>query len=116
MAMNLDVSVVLPVFWRRSSTEAVRDLRRALDSVLHQTYPGRFEILVIDDGSTHAVADAFAGTPFAADSRIRWVRLPRNGGLVNALNVGLVSANYDFVARIDSDDSWQPGKIGNQMR
>jgi glycosyltransferase involved in cell wall biosynthesis len=116
MTTALDISVVLPVLWRRDSAEAAADLRRALDSVLDQSYPAKLEILIIDDGSATAVADAFAGTAYAADPRLRWLRLPRNGGLVNALNVGLASARYDFIGRIDSDDSWHPGKIEKQAQ
>jgi len=116
MAMHVSISVILPVFWRQPSPQAIRDLRRALDSVLGQSYPDAFEVLVVDDGSPNPVAGALAETAYAADSRIHWIRLPRNGGLVNALNVGLASARYDFVGRIDSDDSWRPGKIEKQAR
>jgi glycosyltransferase involved in cell wall biosynthesis len=114
--MTLDVSVVLPVFWREVSNDAVRDLGAALDSVLEQSYPGEFEVLVIDDGSASPVEGALARTSYVRHPHVRWIRLARNGGLVNALNVGLACAKYDLIARIDSDDSWRPGKIEKQAR
>jgi glycosyltransferase involved in cell wall biosynthesis len=114
--MRLDVSVVLPVFWRKRLPHHASELRRALDSVLQQTYAGALEVLVIDDGSVEPVADAFAGTAYHSDPRIRWLRLPRNGGLVNALNVGIASASHELIARLDADDAWRPTKMEKQLR
>jgi glycosyltransferase involved in cell wall biosynthesis len=115
MAVQPDVSVVLPVFWRKASVGAVRDLRRALDSVLAQSYPGALEVLVVDDGSPAPVADALARTPYGTDPRLRIVRMRRNGGLVHALNAGLAVARHDLVARLDADDAWRPDKIRKQV-
>lgn len=114
--MRLDVSVVLPVFWRKREPRHARELARALDSVLAQRYPGELEVLVVDDGSPEPVADAFAGTAYRADPRVRWLRLPRNGGLVNALNVGLHAASHELIARLDADDAWRPTKMEKQLR
>lgn len=112
--MNLDISVILPVFWRQATPGAVKELQRAIGSVLEQRYPGQLEILVIDDGSPSPVAAGFPPTALRSDPRIRWLRLRHNEGLVNALNVGLASARYDLIARIDSDDAWLPGKVEKQ--
>ncbi len=114
--LSLGISVLLPVFFREPSDGSVSDLTRALDSVLGQDYPAAFEIIVIDDGSASPIADLLAGTVYRSSSRIRWVRLPRNGGLVNALNFALGISKYEFVARIDADDCWRAGKIEKQMR
>ncbi len=110
-----DVSVLLPVFWREVSARARDDLVRAISSVLDQRYPGALEVLVIDDGSAQPVAGALADAPWARDPRVRVIRLPRNGGLVNALNTGLSAARHGLVARIDADDAWRPGKIEKQL-
>ncbi len=113
---NLGISVLLPVFLREPSDKAVSDLTIALDSVLSQDYPAAFEIIVIDDGSDWPIADLLGGTAYRSNSRIRWLRLPRNGGIVSALNFGLAVSEYEFVARIDRDDRWRTGKIEKQMR
>ena len=109
----MDVSVILPVFWRSASPKAVGELRRAVKSVIDQDYPGQMEIVVVDDGSPEPVRKALEQD--LMDDRMRWVRLPRNEGLVYALNTGLLSARYDLIARIDADDAWRPGKIARQM-
>ena len=116
MSRAASISVLLPVFWRARTPQAERELRRALDSVLGQEYPEAVEVLLIDDGSPAPVADAFKGTAYTTDARLRWLRLPRNNGLVHALNTGLVAARHELIARIDADDAWRPGKIEKQLR
>lgn len=115
MALRPDVSVLLPVFLRDGGNRAVRDLCRALDSVFAQRYPGALEVVLVDDGSPKPVADALARTTYLADPRIRLLRMPRNGGLVHALNAGLAEARHGLVARIDADDVWRADKIQKQL-
>jgi glycosyltransferase involved in cell wall biosynthesis len=111
-----NVSVVLPVFLRKPSQESKELLTRALDSVIGQDYPGEFEILVVDDGSPIPAAKLLEESHHTADPRIRLIRLTRNSGLVHALNRGLAAASHEYIARIDADDCWRPGKIAKQMR
>ena len=113
--LELNLSVVLPVFWRQASAQTVRELRRAIDSVLEQRYPGQLELLILDDGSPDPVAPLFSGGPLASDPRLRWIRLRQNQGLVNALNVGLALSKHPLIGRIDSDDAWLPGKVERQL-
>jgi glycosyltransferase involved in cell wall biosynthesis len=115
MALRPDVSVILPVFLRDGRTGTVRDLRRAIDSVLAQGHPGALEIVLVDDGSPTPVADVLARASSLSDPRIRLLRMPRNGGLVHALNAGLAEARFDLVARIDADDAWREGKLRKQL-
>jgi glycosyl transferase family 2 len=110
-----DVSVVLPVFLREPTPRALRELSRAVESVLGQDHPGALEVLVVDDGSRTPVTEVVAGAAWAIDPRIRWIRVPRNTGLVNALNTGLVLARCPLIARIDADDAWRPGKLAKQL-
>ncbi len=112
----LSFSVVLPVFMRSADGSSARLLRRALESVLDQAYPGAFEILVVDDGSPVPVQDTMRCVgKLPESSTIRWLRSDRNNGLVHALNTGLREARYELVARLDADDRWLPGKIAAQM-
>lgn len=112
---SLSLSVVLPVFMPSADRSAVSLLRRALESALDQTYPGAFEILVVDDGSPVPVRDAMRGAEMPESPAVRWLRSDRNNGLVHALNTGLGEARYEFIARLDADDRWLPGKIAAQM-
>jgi glycosyltransferase involved in cell wall biosynthesis len=108
------VSVVLPVYFSRLSIEAVRLLRRSLESVLDQAGAAPFEILLVDDGSPVPVASV-AVELGAAASRVRWLRLARNGGIVGALNTGIAAARHPLVARLDADDRWLAGKLDAQL-
>ena len=89
------VSVLVPVHNQE------RYLGRCLRSLLAQDMTReKYEIVVIDDGSTDR--SAYALELFADE--ITLVSLPTNRGLPAALNVGLQTAQADLVVRVDSDD------------
>jgi glycosyltransferase involved in cell wall biosynthesis len=97
------VSVVVPAY------NAAWCVGKAIDSVLAQDFRG-FELVVVNDGSTDGTAEALAGYGDA----IRVV-MQRNGGLPNARNAGIREARGEFVAFLDADDWWLPGKLGRQV-
>lgn len=109
------VSVVLPVFFRDGRTEQVPDLRRAIESVVEQKDAGPVEIVLVDDGSATPVASHQDALGARLTRNVRWIRLDRNGGLSNALNVGLREARYPLIGRIDADDTWGDGKLRKQL-
>jgi glycosyltransferase involved in cell wall biosynthesis len=101
------VSVVLRTYERPTL------LRRAIESVLDQTYE-RFELLVLDDHSedeTPRVVREYA----EADDRIRYVRNEENLGHVTTLNKGVRLASGTYVAFLDDDDVWLPRKLERQV-
>jgi len=99
------VSVVVPTHNRASL------LRRAIDSVIAQTY-SRWECIIVDDASTDGTED---DVQQYADARIRYMRLPTNQGQCAARNHGIRIANGSYVAFLDSDDEWLPGKLQAQL-
>lgn len=101
------VSVIIPVYNR------LKLLERAVDSVRAQTCSD-WEILIVDDGSTDGTA-AYAAELAAADPRIRCMRNTGNRGPGGARNVGILSARGGFIAFLDSDDYWLPGKLAAQI-
>ena len=112
---NNSISVIVPAFLPYGGDSSVRLMRRALESVLDQAYPGAFEILVIDDGSPVPVRNMIQAAGFPELPNIRWLRTERNKGLVSALNTGLKEARYDLIARQDVDDRCLSGKIAAQI-
>jgi len=97
------VSVIIPTYNRAWTLEA------AVDSVLAQEYPN-VEILVVDDGSTDetpALLDRYGDT-------IRVLTI-ENGGVSRARNHGIAASTGEFIAFLDSDDSWLPGKLTEQV-
>lgn len=97
------VSVVIPAF------NAAWCVRKAVDSVLAQGYQD-YELLVIDDGSTDDTAVELATYGNAA----RVVR-QANGGLSSARNAGIRASRGEFIAFLDADDWWLPGKLARQV-
>ena len=89
--------------------KAEQTIRRAIDSVLAQTVPPT-EIIVVDDGSPddqNAVIEKYG-------ERVSLVRQP-NGHTASARNAGLDRAQGDFIAFLDADDYWEPGKLERQL-
>ncbi|MFM2041843.1 MAG: UDP-Glc:alpha-D-GlcNAc-diphosphoundecaprenol beta,3-glucosyltransferase WfaP [Pseudomonadota bacterium] len=99
------VSVIIPTFNRAGL------LQRALESVLAQDVAG-MEVLVVDDASTEDIGAVVAG---CGDRRVRHLRQPVNGGVAAARNRGLLEARGRFIALLDSDDEWLPGKLARQL-
>lgn len=80
-------------------------VKRAIDSVLAQSYPA-LEVIVIDDGSsdnTRAVVEAAA----RGDRSVVY-HYQDNAGCATARNRGLALATGELVAFLDSDDEWLP--------
>jgi glycosyltransferase involved in cell wall biosynthesis len=100
------ISVVLPIYNR------VDLIRRSIDSILEQTYPAH-EIIVVDDASTDGSPDAAESI---VDERIRVIRCKQNRGGAVARNVGIDAAQGDFIAFLDSDDTWLPDKLMQQVK
>jgi glycosyltransferase involved in cell wall biosynthesis len=101
------VSVILP------TRDRLPLLRRAVTSVRAQS-ERRFELLVVDDGSTDGTR-AYLERLAAEDQRVRVVRnaLPLGGS--GARNEGVRLSRGAWVAFIDDDDEWLPRKLERQL-
>ena len=102
--MALDVSVVIPT----------RDRWPWLHHTLAETLQQEgveLEVVVVDDASTEPPPPALA----EADSRVRLISLERHGGPSAARNAGLEVARAPWVAFLDDDDLWAPGKLATQL-
>lgn len=76
-------------------------IRRAVSSLIHQTYDG-WELVIVDDGSTDGTRQVISD--LLDDHRIRYFRCDENRGLGHALNKGLDVARYEIIAYLPSDD------------
>jgi len=99
------VSVVIPAY------NAAGSIKRALDSVFSQTY-GSFEVIVVNDGSpdTEQLESAIS----AYSDRVRYLK-QENRGPGGARNAGILAALGKYVAFLDSDDTWLPGHLSQQI-
>ena len=99
------VSVVITAYNRAET------IRRAVDSVMAQSVDD-FEIIVVDDASTDETADV---VKTLENPKIRLIRNSVNKGIGGAKNVGVLGAHGRYVAFLDSDDEWLPGKLHQQL-
>jgi hypothetical protein len=99
------LSVIIPTFNRALLVQ------QAVESVLQQLGDFRFEIIVVDDGSTPQTAEALR----RFGSAIRYVR-QENAGLNPARNHGLRLASAEYIALLDDDDVWLPFKTALLMK
>lgn len=72
---------------------------------------GRFEAIVVDDGSTDGTPDILAGF----GSKIESVR-QANAGPATARNRGIEKARGQYIAFLDADDLWVAAKTETQLR
>jgi glycosyltransferase involved in cell wall biosynthesis len=97
------VSCVIPVF------NGERHVREAIDSALAQSHRP-IEVIVVDDGST----DGTAAVVRLFGEEVRYA-YQANAGPPAARNHGLSLARGEFVAFLDADDRWLPGKLARQL-
>ena len=93
------ISVIIPTYDRRHVID------RSVDSVLRQEMD-RFELIVVDDGSTDGTAEYLAKK--YDDPRVRMI-VQENAGVCVARNTGVEAASCGFVTFLDSDDEACPG-------
>lgn len=103
----IDVSVLLAVH------NGQPYLIDAVNSVLSQYGPA-LELVVIDDGSTDSSA-AWLADLSGKDDRVQVIRNHEARGLTCCLNQALRMARGRYIARIDHDDLWLPGKLARQF-
>lgn len=104
------ISIVIPTYKRPDL------LARLLESICSQTLlPG--EVIVVDDASSmdeayNACIERFKPRLAA----LHFHSLPSNSGAPVARNTGIRLAKYEWVALVDDDDEWLPGKLAKQWR
>jgi UDP-N-acetylglucosamine transferase subunit ALG13/GT2 family glycosyltransferase len=100
-----DVTVVVPT---RDRPEL---LRRTLEAIHDQDYPGRVTTIVVFDND-------LPDPSLARSEGRRPVRVVTNSmtpGLAGARNTGVLGSDTDLVAFCDDDDTWLPGKLTAQV-
>jgi glycosyltransferase involved in cell wall biosynthesis len=105
--MTPEVSVIVPTFNRREMVV------EAVASVLAQR-DVRFELIVVDDGSSDGSADAIEEAIEDSLAPVRMIQT-ENRGAAAARNLGVEAATAPLIAFLDSDDLWAPEKLKRQL-
>ena len=103
------ISIIVPVY-----NEGVL-LRATIQSLLQQNYP-KYEIVIVDDGSTDETGDiAREMVGEYGHVTVKLVEKP-NGGKSTALNAGIQVAVSDFVLNVDGDSQLSPNTLRRCIR
>lgn len=105
----LSVSVVIPTHNSSATIE------RAVNSVLAQDLLPT-ELVIVDDCSTDNTVELVRTIAIPDSIDVKVVRLDTNLGPSAARNEGWNVAGCEFIAFLDSDDSWHPMKLEVQTR
>jgi glycosyltransferase involved in cell wall biosynthesis len=99
-----EVAVVIPVF------NGAKTVSRAIDSALNQRFDGRFEIVVVNDGSTDGTAEVLK----QYQERIR-VLDQANRGPAAARNAAAAQTSAEYIAFLDADDTFMADKLARTL-
>lgn len=97
---DIYISVIIPLYNKALT------IQNTISSVLNQVYD-KFEIVVVDDGSTDDSANIVSQF---SDGRIRLITT-QNNGVSAARNVGIEKADYDWIYLLDADDELLPNAL-----
>ncbi len=104
------VSIIIPVH------NGLPDLDEQLSGLAEQDYPGRFEVLVSDNGSTDGLRAHIANHPVRERLTLRYIDSSARPGAPFARNNAAAVAEGDFLVFIDQDDRVYPHWLGALVR
>jgi succinoglycan biosynthesis protein ExoW len=109
--MVAEVAIVMPYFQREAGI-----LRETVRHVFAQRYAPTFILIIVDDGSPVPAESELQGLNATQHAQIVLIKQP-NGGVAAACNTGLdaVPESADWVARLDSDDHWEPDHLAEAV-
>jgi len=99
--LSTKISVIIPTYNRANL------LKRAIDSVINQTYKN-WELLIVDNFSTDHTDEVLKNYK---DSRISIFKIHNTGVIAKSRNLGIKKSSGDWIAFLDSDDWWIKTKL-----
>ena len=94
------ISILLPTY------NDEKYIEETISSILKSSFK-EFELLIINDGSSDRTLEIIN---LFDDKRIRVIS-QKNKGLIKSLNLGLMKAKFDLIARIDGDDIMHENRL-----
>lgn len=106
------VSVIIPTYKNRGG------LVRSINSALSQDYDGLLEIIVVDDNDPNSEYRRNTETTmsqYATNPKVVYLKHNVNKNGAAARNTGIKTSKGDYIAFLDDDDMFLPGKIAKQV-
>ncbi|GAB3219724.1 glycosyltransferase family 2 protein [Algoriphagus aestuariicola] len=97
-------SIIIPLYNKS------KYIKRALDSVMEQTFQN-YEVIVVNDGST----DGGEKIVFEYGERVKLIS-QENRGVSEARNRGIQESRHPWIAFLDADDFWRTDYLENMQR
>ena len=101
------LSIVIPMY---NEIENAKPMVEAVHNAL-STYEGKWELLVVDDGSTDGTPQALQREADDYGRHVRVIELRRNFGQTAAMQAGIDEARGDLIATLDGDLQNDPNDI-----
>lgn len=99
-------SIVVPAYETKGAY-----LREMIDSVRRQSY-GRWELIIADASAGSRVEEIVTEyREKEQERRLRYIRLPENGGISENTNAGIEAATGDHIGLLDHDDLLAPDAL-----
>ncbi len=102
------VSVIIPTYKTNKS------LKRAVESVLNQSYQN-IEIIVVDDNHPESEFRKIAKDIVSHYKKVRYIKHDKNYNGAKARNTGFKKSKGDFICFLDDDDLFIDTKIEDQV-
>jgi glycosyltransferase involved in cell wall biosynthesis len=104
------VSITIPFL------NAERFIQEAIESVFTQTYDN-WELLLVDDGSTDRSTQIALSYAKDHAGKVRYLEHAehQNRGQSASRNLGIQQGKGEYIAFLDADDVWLPGKLKEQV-
>lgn len=93
----MKLSIIMPCY---NSSDTIKE---AIDSVRNQT-SDEWQLIIVNDGSTDNTLE-IASTYAKQDSRINVINSRVRRGVAESRNVGINTAEFDYIGFLDSDDT-----------
>lgn len=102
------VSVVIPTYGRPLL------LKRAINSVINQTY-SNVEIIVVDDNGENSPNQKETQKMVSEYENLVYLKLKQNSGGAVARNLGAKRSSGEYICFLDDDDEFLPTKLEKQV-
>lgn len=100
-----EATIIIPAYNEEGA------IGETIEELIRSGIPGRYEVIVVDDGSTDRTAEVVARYP-----EVRLVRHPANRGYGAALKTGSRHARSEKLVFMDADGQHSPDRIDEIVR